>query len=71
MWNCGHTTPSNHSTWRVADICSVGSCNLAPAYGRPDGSAPGYNMQVLVGDTFYFDAFIIYRRRIVGSRHFK
>ena len=48
---------SNHSTWRVADICTVGSCNLAPAYGRPDGSAPGYNMQVLVGDTFYFDAF--------------
>ncbi|MEC8340175.1 MAG: putative Ig domain-containing protein, partial [Candidatus Thermoplasmatota archaeon] len=54
LW--AHDT-SNHSTWRVADICSVGSCNLAPAYGRPDGSAPGYNMQVLVGDTFYFDAF--------------
>ena len=50
---------SNHSTWRVADICSVGSCNLASGYGRPDGSAPGYNMQVLVGDTFYFDAFTI------------
>ena len=56
LW--AHDT-SNHSTWLVDDICSVGSCNLASGYGRPDGSAPGYNMQVLVGDTFYFDAFTL------------
>ena len=54
LW--AHDT-SNHSTWLVDDICSVGACNLPPAFGRPTGSVPGYNMQVLVGDTFYFDAF--------------
>ena len=41
LW--AHDT-SNHSTWKVADINSGGS------------SYPGAYMEMLVGDTLYFDA---------------
>ncbi|DAC21675.1 MAG TPA: hypothetical protein D7H94_06675, partial [Candidatus Poseidoniales archaeon] len=42
LW--AHTT-SNHSTWRVADT-----------YSGTGNSNPGQFMQLLVGDTIYFDA---------------
>ena len=37
-------TTGNGSTWQVADIHSTSS------------SYPGYNMEILIGDTLYFDA---------------
>ena len=44
LW--AHDT-SNSSTWQVADINSGGSNS---------DSEPGYYMEILVGDTIYFDA---------------
>ena len=42
----GTTTNGNGTTWQVADIFS-GSTS----------SNPGYHMEILVGDTLYFDAY--------------
>ncbi|MDP6869636.1 MAG: hypothetical protein QGI21_02545, partial [Candidatus Poseidoniaceae archaeon] len=45
LW--AHDT-SNHSTWQVADINSGNAASH---------SNPGYYMEILVGDTIYFDAY--------------